>query len=67
MKTYLSNLGYSINKEFTGNHHNPTTDLKCGEMYVARFRGEFIGSELTYKKAELLCIFHDDERTIKIL
>ena len=66
MTSYFKNKGYSVNVEFTGDYET-IKGLKAGQRYVARFCGEFIGSETTKIKSELLCLFHDDDKTINIL
>ena len=49
---------YSINLEYCG----------CSKkMYVSRFCGDFINADKTEKDSILSCIFHQDERTIKLL
>ena len=58
MNKYFKDLGYSINKEFCG---------RSTKMNVLRFRGEWVSAHHTKKDALLAAIFHDDERTIKIL
>jgi len=58
---------YSIDLEFTGEYKEKPKSAKQGQIYVARFCGKWIGKATTKKEAELLCIFHDDERTVKIL
>ena len=66
MKTH--DKRYTVQKEYCGHFHaEKKKNLEQGQMWVARFCGEWIGSALTESKASLLCIFHDDERTIKIL
>ncbi len=68
MTTYFKKLGYRVNKEFTGHwHKTKVKGLKQGQMFVARSMNDFIGTGLTRKKAELLCLFSDDEKTINIL
>lgn len=49
---------YSIDLEYCGYSQ---------KMYVSRFCGDFINADKTEKDAILKCIFHQDERTIKIL
>lgn len=59
---------YSVNKEFCGyEHKEPVKGLEQGQMYVARFCGEWIGCELTENEATLLCVFHYDERNLRLL
>lgn len=54
----IKDFRYSINLEYCGYSQ---------KMYVSRFCGDFIKSDKTEKEAILTCIFHQDERTIKIL
>ena len=49
---------YSINLEYCGYSQ---------KMYVSRFCGDFIRADKTEKNAILACIFHQDERTTKLL
>lgn len=67
MKAFKNDSRYTVNLEFTGEYKKKPKGAKQGQMYVARFCGEYIGASETKKEANLLCIFHDDERTIKIL
>ena len=54
----IKDCRYSINLEYCGYSQ---------KMYVSRFCGDFINADKTEKEAILTCIFHQDERTIKIL
>jgi len=68
MTNYFKNKGYSVQKEFTGSYHKETVKgLKQGQNFVARFCGDWIGSDTTKKAAEMLCLFDDDKKTINIL
>ncbi len=59
---------YSINLEFCGRTHKKLPKhLKQGQMYVARFCGEWIGSAITENRAKSICIFHEDNRTEKMI
>ena len=58
LQKIIQDCQYSINLEYCGYSQ---------KMYVSRFCGEFIKSDKTEKDAILTCIFHQDERTIKIL
>lgn len=59
---------YTVSKEYTGEfHQSPIKGLKQGQMYVARFCGDWIGCDLTENLAWLMCIYYDDERNFKIL
>jgi len=40
---------------------------KVKPQYVARFCGDYIGSEDKRTSAALLCVYHDDERTLRLL
>lgn len=51
---------YTVRPEYTGHQSGKP-------QQVARFCGEWIGSDETVKGAELLCIIHDDERNLKLL
>ena len=66
MSNKIKDDRYSVNIEFTGNFKH-IKGLKDGQMYVARFCGEYIGSDETETKAWLTCIFHDDGRNLNIL
>lgn len=68
MKNPTKDPRYTVGKEFTGDFKDRTEQgFKRGQMFVARFCGDWIGSEPTENGAHLLCIFHQDERTTKIL
>lgn len=54
----MKDTKYTINLEFCGYKER---------RYVLRFCDEFIGSYTTKKDAILAQIFHDDERTLKLL
>ena len=58
LKKIIQDARYTINLEYSG---------YLQKMYVSRFCGEFIKSDKTEKEAILTCIFHQDERTIKLL
>lgn len=58
---------YTVSLEFTGEYKTKPIGAIQGQMYVSRFCGDFIGSSISKKDAELTCIFHDDEKTINIL
>lgn len=49
---------YAVALEHTG---HPTI------MHVARFCGDWIGCKDNLTSANLLCIFHKDDRTVQIL
>ena len=58
LQKIIQDSRYTVNLEYCGYSQ---------KMYVSRFCGEFIKSDKTEKEAILTCIFHQDERTIKIL
>ena len=58
LSEYFKEQGYSVSKEYCGYPE---------KRYVLRFRGEFVCSCKDKKDVILNAIFHDDERTVKIL
>ena len=58
LQKIIQDSRYSINLEYCGYSQ---------KNVVSRFCGKFIKSDKTEKDAILTCIFHQDERTIKIL
>jgi len=58
MKNLIKDERYSVNKEWCGHSK---------QKFVARFCGDWIGKAETKNKAWLLCIYHDDDRNLKLL
>ncbi len=55
---YFENQGYSFNREFCGHPE---------KQIVVRYLGEFVQSHDNMKDAILTAIFHEDERTNRLL
>lgn len=58
MTKYFKEQGYEIQRYYTGQKE---------KTFNLHFRGEYVKTFQTQKEAEIGALFHDDERTIKLL
>jgi len=65
---YFTDRGYSINKVYCGKwHKEPVKGLKQGQQYALKYMGQIISFNDTIKDCCLNAIFHDDNKSYKIL
>ena len=62
-------MGANLQKIIKDSRYSIDLEYCCcsQKMYVSRFCGNFIKADKTKNDAILTCIFHQDERTLKIL
>lgn len=58
MANPVNDIRYSVNLEFTGEFKRKPKGAVQGQMWVARFGGEWLGSDVTKTKAWALCLKH---------